>query len=854
MFTTAKTQLKAENKELRDRIAELEKALAKAQLGEPHIRPEDGLNFDFSQFSAVSLESTQSEDLFWATFDRAAIGIAKIHPETCHILRTNPAFKDMLGFTQDYGGDLSLEDITHPEDISICSAQLDRVANNEIDSFLIEKRYIKNNGDVMWSRTTLSRFYDISGENDSLLAFIENISQSKEAERALRESEERFDLAVKGSNDGLWDWMDIENDVIWMSPRLYELLGYGPDDTLPTLSEFRSWLHPDDIERVEQHLIMHLKNHESYDINCRMMNGRGKYKWFRVRGQAIWNDKGRATRMAGSLTDISSQKSHEEELERYAEELRKAKEKAEVGTRAKSEFLANMSHEIRTPMNGILGYAEILLDTELSVEQREFINIVHNNGRRLLNLLDSILDVSKIESGQIEVIRRPFNLRTLIDNTIETIKPASTEKGLELKCHVEQALPNILTGDEIRLSQIFVNLLSNAVKFTDRGSVELSVNSSRLEEDKIWVHFIVTDTGIGISPDDKEFIFEKFAQLDNSATRRYSGSGLGLAISHKLVEQMGGKMWVESEKGMGSLFHINVPLGLEKQVPDIALKREHANLDQLQVLFAVDNALNEQRLNRQLKAWGMEVLPVRNASDAEDALQSLERVDLCLIDVEGDNAGGLSVARQIRELTGPSLPIVLFSDDGRHYYEPHIVSLSIVKPTSGLQLYRLLSALVKKTIQDDGPQQTEKTHSSNEQSYRILLVEDEADNQKLALHFLEKLGYEVTLATNGLEAIWAFDKAFYDIVLMDIQMPEMDGQAATAHLRSSGYMTGNPWIVAVTARAMTGDKEKFLEAGMDDYLSKPYSKDGLITVLENAKKQIEKIRSNSGEDLLEKMA
>ncbi len=836
MFTTQKAQLRAENKTLLARIAELEH-----QLEEKNQQLHDrAATLEEAQIPIQSTFESESEDSVWDIFDRAIIGIAKIDRRNHDLVRCNPAFKAMLGYSEEEIVQLNMMGITHPGDLSGSLENLANLSDKSTDSFVMEKRYLKKNGHVIWARTTVTRFESPGSEKGFSLVFIEDISKAKQAEHALRESEERFDLAVKGSNDGLWDWTDVTREIMWMSPRLYELLGYGADDTLPTISLFKSLLHPDDSERVWEHIQSHLKDGTVYDIEYRLLTGDSTYRWFRARGQAIWDEEGNPMRMSGSLTDISAQKSYEEELKRYAEELKRAKEYAEAGTRAKSEFLANMSHEIRTPMNGILGYAEILLETELDDEQREYISIVHNNGRRLLNLLDGILDISKIESGLMELINKPFNLRRMLENIVETVRPVATEKGLDIQYDVDITVPASFTGDEIRLGQVLVNLLSNAVKFTNQGSVQLRVMAERESDTHVQLHFVVKDTGIGISSEDRKQIFEKFTQLDNSPTRRYNGSGLGLAISQRLVEKMNGKIWVESEEGLGSSFHFKVGQGTQDRMPEMVVSQEETELKQLRVLFAVDDAINEQRLTRQLKAWGMEVVPVRNAQDAEHALDVLEDVDLCIIDVTGDNAGGLSVARQIRELAGSTLPLVLLSDDGKHHYEPEIVSLSIMKPVAGAQLHQLLGALIRKFTQEQDVTEESKPREYKPKSPRVLLVDDEADNQKLASHFLGKLGYDVTLATNGMEAVWACEKAYYDIILMDIQMPEMDGQAATAHIRAMTEGKQSPWIIAVTARAMVGDREKFLESGMDDYLSKPYSKEEMMHALERAKVEIAK--------------
>ena len=372
MFSSAKAQLRAENESLKARVSALEASLEAALEDATRAKKQLVYRQASSGSTPVDLIDKDAEAQFWKIFDQAVIGIIKVESDSNKIVRANAAFKEMLGYPVDATDVLNIISITHPDDREKSIEELERLGRGELDSFLIEKRYIKKNGEHLWSRTTVTNVHSMDGECRYLLSFVENVSQSKKAEQALRESEERFDLAVKGSNDGLWDWIDVEKEVMWMSPRLYELLDYGSGDTLPTISLFKSLLHPDDTKRVWDHIMAHIKDRAPYDIEYRLLTGANEYKWFRARGQAVWNEQGYATRVSGSLTDISAQKSYEEELKRYAEELRIAKEKAEAGTRAKSEFLANMSHEIRTPMNGILGYTELLLDTSLTDAQREF--------------------------------------------------------------------------------------------------------------------------------------------------------------------------------------------------------------------------------------------------------------------------------------------------------------------------------------------------------------------------------------------------------------------------------------------------------------------------------------------------
>ncbi len=698
----------------------------------------------------------------------------------------------------------------------------------------------------------------------------------KAANAVLRASEEQFRLTMEVTSDGLWDWRLLSMQAYY-SPSWIRMVGLEDQDIpLNNVSDWRTRIHEEDRPTVERLLEDHVRGaSERFVAEHRLRHRSGAWIWVLVRGKVVQrDDEGRALRMMGTMIDITERKQAEAEL-------REAKEAAEAGARAKADFLATMSHEIRTPMNGVIGMTGLLLDTDLTAEQREFATTVRNSGDALLAIINDILDFSKIEAGKMDLEQIPFDLRTVVEEVLDLLAEKSHAKGLELSGLVYAQVPTAVEGDPGRVRQVLMNLVGNALKFTHQGEVSLYVSLLEEREDQIHVRFDISDTGVGIPPEAQARLFQAFSQADSSTTRKFGGTGLGLAICRRLVESMGGQIGLMSAPGSGSCFWFTVRLKKSTAALVKPVAAPQADLTGKRMLIVDDNATNRTIMQHYAVVWGMTHQSAVGGAEALELMRKAadrgEPFDLAILDMQMPEMNGIQLAAAIKQQPAHAATcLVLLTSlmDRSHLGAAREagVTLQLTKPLHRDALYRQLCqamggaaqmgepspAPVAESRQAGGsaPDASPGAAPDEGRKIRVLLAEDNAVNQKVAVRMLEKLGCRIDVAHNGKEAVDALAKIPYDLVFMDCQMPEMDGFEATHAIREAESRAGfrlaaigdrteasSPThcpspithchipIVAMTANAMQGDRERCLEAGMDDYITKPVKSDELRRVL-----------------------
>ena len=714
----------------------------------------------------------------------------------------------------------------HPDDLErVRRAPLD--TTREHPTYRCAYRLQFGDGQERWMGEKADVTFSPDGKAVRLTGALMDITQLKLAEAALTSTEKRLARTMRGTRDGVWE-IDVAAGQFWFGPRFEELLGYGADELPRSLETFKRLIHPEHRDEALVAMDGHLIDDQPFDVEVRMQHGQGHYEWVRLRGQAERDSHNKPVWLAGSMQVVTDRKLAEQAA-------LDAKLAAEAANRAKSTFLANVSHEIRTPMNGVIGMSQILGETRLDPTQREYVDIILGSAKSLLSLINNVLDISKIDAGHLELEHVEFDLRDTVYDTAAASALQAAVKGIELVINIDAEVPVLTRGDPVRLGQIIMNLVGNAVKFTHEGHVLLRVSSASAADGATLLKIEVSDTGIGIPADRLDRLFKSFSQVDSSTTRHYGGTGLGLSIVQRLTDILGGVVGVESEPGHGSRFWVTLPVPAARQKCEPSLLGASRR-----VLIVDDLEVCRQGLATKLKLFSFEPVTVASVDAALARLEAGERFDIVLADELMPGKGALDLLAALRaDPRHAKLPFVMLSLFGAD----HAAFASLPQHPDGLGLKPIRASKLATLLDHAFCGEAMPALSAATPAYpaaslrgcRILLVEDNPVNQRVAQRLLEKMAAAVSIANNGVEALEHFAESPFDAVLMDCQMPVMDGFTAATRIREAEEQSGTGKrvpIIALTANVMNEDREQCLAAGMDAHLGKPIVPSQLANCLE----------------------
>jgi PAS domain S-box-containing protein len=782
-------------------------------------------------------------ELFASEADRDFERFFNLIPDLACIVSTdgyfkkvNSAWETTLGYTCEEVLSTPMLDFIHPDDLERTVNEVAKQSREYRTKHFVNRYRCKNGSYRIFDwRTTFNR------DDSTRFGIAKDITEQRLWEESLRESEERFRIMADSCPTIIWV-TDAAGRTRVANRICREFFGTTFEQADGDQS--RLVIHPDDHSEYVERFLLAVRERAPFRAEARVRRSDGEWRWIASYAEPRLSVNGEFLGHVGISPDITDRKQSEEALQR-------AKDSAEAANRAKSEFLANMSHEIRTPMNGVIGLTELALDTELTAEQRGYLKEVKNSAGSLLRILNDILDFSKIEAGKLEFEVIEFDLRQTVEETVKVLGIRAAAKNLELAYDLNPAVPSRLLGDPGRLRQILINLIGNAIKFTERGEVVVRVEPLSEAGEELELHFSVKDTGIGIPLNKQQHVFGAFSQADSSLTRTFGGTGLGLTISSQLIEMMGGRIWLESEEGRGSTFHFTVRLGIVPARPEEELLRDKSFLEGIAVLVVDDNDTNRSILDKMLSKRGLKTTLADSGAAALDALQraaeSGNAFKLIVLDVHMPGMDGFTLTRRIKaDPQFGGTKIVLLTSGAQRGDADRCrdlgVSAYLAKPVGHIELLDAITRTLQPAVGREAQPHSSSHHTVQRQEprLRLLVVEDNAVNGMVAQRLLEKQNYIVKTATNGREALDRIEKEKFDCVLMDLQMPVLDGFETTAAIRNKERISGGHLpIIALTAHAISGDLERCRTAGMDGYLTKPINARDVFSTVERVFRELQ---------------